>query len=157
MAWYGWRPYVPVAVRRARALKEMTRLRKKGVPIEEVRPRSRNITETFWGRAWCDHLEQFSDFANRLPGDSDFQHPASIGEWKILGVLGQGGMGIVYRAEQGRPKRSVALKVIRPGVSSKNAMRRFQYESEALARLQHPGIAQVFRGMRAKREFNGAK
>ena len=78
MPWYGWRPYVPVAVRRARALKEMARLRKKGVPVEEVRPRSRKITETFWGRAWCDHLERFSDYANRLPRGRTYVRNGSV-------------------------------------------------------------------------------
>jgi len=71
-------------------------------------------------------------------------HPARIGQYRILGVLGQGGMGIVYRAEQERPRRIVALKVIRPGIESSETLRRFEHESQVLACLQHPGIAQIY-------------
>ncbi|HLO40837.1 MAG TPA: serine/threonine-protein kinase [Phycisphaerales bacterium] len=75
------------------------------------------------------------------PGAS---HPESIGSYRILGVLGEGGMGMVYLAEQERPKRTVALKVVRPGMLSAPMLRRFDLESQVLGRLQHPGIAQVF-------------
>ncbi len=66
-----------------------------------------------------------------------------IGHYKILSVLGVGGMGVVYVAEQMRPQRTVALKVIRPGLASPSVLRRLEYEAELLGRLQHPGIAQV--------------
>jgi uncharacterized Zn finger protein/DNA-binding XRE family transcriptional regulator len=56
-----------VAVRRARALKKMEKLRKKGLDIKPVEIEGRKIARTFWGEAWCDHLESFSDYANRLP------------------------------------------------------------------------------------------
>ncbi len=72
------------------------------------------------------------------------RHPDRLGEYRILGVLGQGGMGKVYLAEQQSPKRTVALKVIRPGWSTPALLRRFEHEAEVLGRLQHPGIAQVF-------------
>src|SRR5262245_25629118 len=69
-------------------------------------------------------------------------HPARIGSYTILSVIGQGGMGVVYLAEQHNPRRTVALKVIRAGVASTSALRRFEHESLILGRLQHPGIAQ---------------
>lgn len=72
--------------------------------------------------------------------------PRAIGKYRILGVLGQGGMGAVYQAEQDHPRRLVALKVIRPGYSSPELLRRFEMESLALGRLQHPGIAQIYEG-----------
>lgn len=71
-------------------------------------------------------------------------HPQRIGEYKVLGVLGQGGMGVVYRAEQENPRRIVALKVIRPGIESRDVLKRFAHEAEVLGWLQHPGIAQVY-------------
>jgi len=71
-------------------------------------------------------------------------HPERIGRFRILGVLGIGGMGIVYRAEQDNPRRTVALKVIRSGVRSKELLRRFEHESQVLGWLQHPGIAQIY-------------
>lgn len=67
-----------------------------------------------------------------------------LGAYRILGVLGRGGMGVVYEAEQDAPRRSVALKVLPPGSASPAALRRFQSEAQALARLQHPGIAQIY-------------
>ncbi|MHC4440044.1 MAG: serine/threonine protein kinase, partial [Planctomycetota bacterium] len=67
-----------------------------------------------------------------------------IGQYKLLSVLGEGGMGIVYLAEQERPiKRRVALKVIKPGMDSKRVIARFEAERQALALLDHPNIAHV--------------
>ncbi|MCX5691206.1 MAG: WD40 repeat domain-containing serine/threonine-protein kinase [Planctomycetota bacterium] len=67
-----------------------------------------------------------------------------VGDFTIKSVLGKGGMGIVYVAEQERPRRTVALKVIRGGFSTESLIRRFEHEAEVLGRLQHPGIAQIF-------------
>ncbi|MBL9001941.1 MAG: serine/threonine protein kinase [Phycisphaerae bacterium] len=70
--------------------------------------------------------------------------PERIGHYKIHRLIGAGGMGAVYEAEQDQPRRTVALKVMRGALSSPQASRRFEYESELLARLRHPGIAQVY-------------
>lgn len=77
----------------------------------------------------------------------DARHaPASerIGRYRLIRVLGEGGMGIVYAAEQDETRRTVALKLIRPDRMSPAAQRRFQREAQALGRLQHAGIAQIF-------------
>jgi len=67
-----------------------------------------------------------------------------IGHYKLLRILGEGGMGIVYLAEQQQPiKRRVALKVIKPGMDSKRVVARFEAERQALALLDHPNIARV--------------
>jgi serine/threonine protein kinase len=70
--------------------------------------------------------------------------PAAIGRYRIHRLLGEGGMGVVYEAEQEQPRRTVALKVIKPGSAGAELLRRFAQESEALGRLQHPGIAQIY-------------
>ena len=70
--------------------------------------------------------------------------PAQIGRYRIVGLIGEGGMGAVYQAEQDKPRRTVALKVIKSLYASPEMLRRFEQESQALARLQHPGIAQIF-------------
>jgi eukaryotic-like serine/threonine-protein kinase len=70
--------------------------------------------------------------------------PASIGRYRIIRLLGEGGMGAVYEAEQDQPRRRVALKVIRAAWASPELLRRFAQESQALGRLHHPGIAQIY-------------
>ncbi len=70
--------------------------------------------------------------------------PDRIGSYRILRLIGEGGMGAVYEAEQEQPRRIVALKVIKSSWASPGMLRRFEQESQALARLQHPGIAQVY-------------
>ena len=63
---------------------------------------------------------------------------------RIVRELGRGGMGVVYAAEQQQSRSTVALKVLRPGLTSDSALRRFEYEARLLARLRHPGIAQIY-------------
>ena len=71
--------------------------------------------------------------------------PAAIGPYRILGKLGEGAMGVVYRAEQQRPlRREVALKILKPGVDTAQVVARFEAERQSLAVMEHPGIARVF-------------
>ncbi len=67
-----------------------------------------------------------------------------LGHYEVLEVIGQGGMGTVYKAEQDSPRRTVALKVVRPGFASPAIVKRFNHEAQILGRLHHPGIAQVY-------------
>ncbi|MCC6320292.1 MAG: serine/threonine protein kinase [Phycisphaerales bacterium] len=99
--------------------------------------------------------------ASTLPGTttvpalphSSTSGPERIGPYTILDLIGEGGMGAVYLAEQERPRRVVALKLIRPGLMTPRMLRRFEHESEILARLQHPGIAQIYEAGSAKTDF----
>jgi uncharacterized Zn finger protein len=75
---YGWKPYVPVAKRRQQAAKKMESLRKKGIDIQPVKIEGRKIAKSFWGEAWCDHLESFSDFENRLPRGRTYVRNGSV-------------------------------------------------------------------------------
>ncbi|MGQ0720942.1 MAG: protein kinase domain-containing protein [Candidatus Eiseniibacteriota bacterium] len=71
--------------------------------------------------------------------------PGAVGPYRLLEVLGEGGFGVVYLAEQERPiRRRVALKLIKPGMDTKRVIARFEAERQALALMDHPGIAQVF-------------
>ena len=78
MAWRQWAPYVPVARRRANALREMGKLRKKGRDIQPIEIEGRTIARSFWGKGWCDHLESFSDFENRLPRGRTYVRNGSV-------------------------------------------------------------------------------
>ncbi|MHC4650064.1 MAG: serine/threonine protein kinase [Planctomycetota bacterium] len=70
--------------------------------------------------------------------------PRRIGHYHVKRTIGTGGMGTVYEAVQEHPRRTVALKVMKPGIASRSALHRFEYEAQILARLRHPNIAQVY-------------
>jgi serine/threonine protein kinase len=78
--------------------------------------------------------------------DSPSEGPGThIGTYKLLQQLGEGGFGIVYMSEQDKPvHRTVALKVIKPGMDSAQVIARFEAEKQALAMMDHPNIAKVF-------------
>jgi eukaryotic-like serine/threonine-protein kinase len=77
-------------------------------------------------------------------GEAESALPATIGHYRVVHLLGEGGMGVVYEAEQENPRRAVALKVLKPGFAGAELRRRFEQECSALGRLQHPGIAQIY-------------
>ena len=78
MSFY-YNEYVPVAVRRAKALKKMAKLRKAGENIQPIEPfKTRMIAKSFWGKSWCKHLESFSDYANRLPRGRTYIRNGSV-------------------------------------------------------------------------------
>src|SRR5262249_15613032 len=67
-----------------------------------------------------------------------------IGPYKVLEQIGEGGMGLVYMAEQQQPiRRLVALKLVKPGMDTKQVIARFEAERQALAMMDHPNIAKV--------------
>ena len=83
----------------------------------------------------------------RTLSELDYRAGDTIGRYTIRQTLGEGGMGAVYLAEQREPiKRTVALKVIKPGMDSRAVVARFEAERQALAVMDHPGIAKVYDG-----------
>ena len=122
----------------------------------------------------CDRADRDQELGRLCAGDADlrqlvhemlredsavgpvlqaFASPAMIGrrigQYTIRGIIGEGGMGVVYEAEQESPRRTVALKVIRPEFATPAALRRFRHEAQALGRLQHEGIARILEAGRA--------
>jgi len=81
--WYEWRPYVPAAQRRRKAERRMQKLRKKGPPLSPVVIEGRAIARTFWGKAWCDNLERYSDYSNRLPRGRRYVRNGSVLDLQI--------------------------------------------------------------------------
>lgn len=84
MGFYGgWAPYVPVAERRKRAEKEAAKARKAGASLSPIEPYRGAIAKTFWGKAWCDNLEAYSDYANRIPRGRTYVRNGSVIDLKI--------------------------------------------------------------------------
>lgn len=83
--YYGWDPYVSVAERKRRAGCEAEKLRKKGRPASPVTVEGRTIARTFWGKAWCDNLERYSDFENRLPRGRSYVRNGLVIDLDIAG------------------------------------------------------------------------
>lgn len=90
--------------------------------------------------------QSVADISGSVPKSSTASEllPVLKGAYRLLRVVGEGGMGVVYEAEQSFPRRRVALKSIRPGHTTPSMLRRFKTEVELLARLDHSGIAQVY-------------
>jgi uncharacterized Zn finger protein len=79
----GWAPYVSVAERRRKAAREMEKLRKKGHPVAPVVIAGRAIAASFWGKAWCDNLEAYRDYENRLPRGRTYVRNGSVVDLQI--------------------------------------------------------------------------
>jgi len=83
MSWYGFRPYVSVAERKRKAAKVVEKLKKKGEACYPVVIEGRTIANTFWGKAWCNHLESYSDYENRLPRGRTYVRNGSVIDLKV--------------------------------------------------------------------------
>ena len=80
---WGWKPYVSAAERRLRALREIAKLTKKGHLVSPVVIEGRTIARTFWGKAWCDNLERYSDYESRLPRGRTYVRNGSVIDLQI--------------------------------------------------------------------------
>ena len=83
MGFYGFRPYVPVAQRRWQAQKETAKLTKSGRVVSPIVIEGRKIAQNFWGKAWCDNLERYSDFESRLPRGRTYVRNGSVVDLQI--------------------------------------------------------------------------
>jgi len=80
---YEWKPYVPVAKRRKQAAKRLAKLKKKGQAISPVVIEGRVIAKTFWGKSWCENLESYGDYENRLPRGRTYVRNGSVVDLQI--------------------------------------------------------------------------
>src|SRR5215831_11008947 len=78
MDYFGWNPYVRVAARRQQAAHRLAKLEKKGHQVSPVQIEGRKIATTFWGKAWCENLERYSDYSNRLPRGRTYVRNGSV-------------------------------------------------------------------------------
>ena len=101
---FDWEPYVPMAKRRRRAANVTAILRQQGKTLSPVVSAGRQIASTFWGKAWCDNLERYSDFANRLPRGRTYLRNGSVIDLQI-------GAGDVTAKVMGSMLYDVSVKV----------------------------------------------
>src|SRR5437868_2036129 len=106
---YGFRDYVSVAARRAQAARELAKLRKNGRAMSPVTIEGRKIAESFWGEAWCDNLERYSDYANRLPRGRTYLRNGSVvdlqmGPGRVTALVSGSTMYKVTVTVEGVPK-----------------------------------------------------
>jgi len=85
MRFNDWPVYVPVAKRREQARKRLEKMKKQGIAVQPVRLSGRRIAASFWGKGWCDHVESFSDYANRLPRGRSYVRNGSVCHLEIKG------------------------------------------------------------------------
>ncbi len=83
LMYFRWKPYVPVAARREKAAKTAAKLAKKGHALSPVTASRGAIAKSFWGKAWCENLERYSDYANRLPRGRTYLRNGSVIDLKI--------------------------------------------------------------------------
>jgi uncharacterized Zn finger protein len=84
MSWYSWKPYVPVMKRKANAAAYSAKIAKKEKrTLTPIKLTGRSITSSFWGKAWCDNLEGYSDFENRLPRGRTYVRNGSVVDLQI--------------------------------------------------------------------------
>jgi uncharacterized Zn finger protein len=106
MGFYGWgfRPYVSVADRRRKALREMEKRKKQGHAVSPVSIEGRTIAKTFWGKSWCENLERYSDYENRLPRGRTYVRNGSVVDLQIT-------PGAIHAYVSGSELYKVTLKV----------------------------------------------
>ena len=102
--YWGFRPYVSAAARRAKAAREAEKYRKQGRTLAPVAVTGRTIARTFWGKAWCENLERYSDYANRLPRGRTYVRNGSVIDLQI-------GAGAIDALVSGSDIYKVALQV----------------------------------------------
>jgi uncharacterized Zn finger protein len=104
MGFYGWKPYVSVAERRRKAMREIEKRKKKGHAISPVTIDGRTIVKTFWGKSWCENLERYSDYANRLPRGRTYVRNGSVVDLRIE-------PGLIQALVSGSELYEVTLKI----------------------------------------------
>jgi len=81
--YFGWKPYVPMAAHRQKAARTVAKLQKKGQTLSPVTAGRGAIAKSFWGKAWCQNLERYSDYSNRLPRGRAYLRNGSVIDLKI--------------------------------------------------------------------------
>ncbi|OGB30105.1 MAG: hypothetical protein A3F78_10480 [Burkholderiales bacterium RIFCSPLOWO2_12_FULL_61_40] len=115
MGYYGWKPYVPVAERRKKAEKTAAKAKKAGANFSPIAPYRGAVAKTFWGKAWCDNLEAYSDYANRMPRGRTYVRNGSVIDLQVTAgevqaqVMGSSLYQVVVKVVPVSPKQWQAI------------------------------------------------
>jgi uncharacterized Zn finger protein len=142
--WYSFQPYVSVGQRRAKAAKLTAKLQKQGRKITPVKIDGRTIANTFWGKAWCDHLESHSDYENRLPRGRTYVRNGSVIDLQITPgkiiamVSGSEVYDITIKIDKLHPQRWKAVRSQCAGqVGSLLELLKGRFDKSVMAVLTH--------------------
>jgi hypothetical protein len=113
MGYFGYKPYVSVASRRANALKAVAKANKKGTHYAPIAPYTGAIAKTFWGKAWCSNLEQYSDYESRLPRGRSYVRNGSVIDLQISTGLGHGLITVRSQNHHPSPARAALESRVR--------------------------------------------
>lgn len=104
MGWYSFKPYVSAAQRKAKARREVDKLEKKGRTLLPVHVEGLKLGKTFWGQAWCKHIESFSDLSSRLPRGKTYVRNESILDLQVR-------KGLITAMVMGSELYSIRVKI----------------------------------------------
>jgi uncharacterized Zn finger protein len=143
---FRWKPYVPVAKRRQQAARTVAKLKKSGATLAPVATGRGAIAGTFWGKAWCQNLESYSDYANRLPRGRTYLRNGSVIDLEIAAgtVTAQVIGSSLYRVEVNvaavpvRPWQSIARDCAR-SIDSLVELLQGQLSTSVMERITRPG------------------
>ncbi len=134
---YGWQPYVSMAARRAQAARLTQRLTRSGRSLEPVKVTGRVIARSYWGRAWCDNLLAYSDFANRLPRGERYARNGSVIDLRV-------GPGLIEALVSGSMIYEVGIRIRPlPGGRWKTLVRRCAGSIGSVVELLRGRISQA--------------
>ena len=108
MSFYGWKPYVSATARRKKAEKAAAKAKRAGANLSPVAASRGAIAKTFWGKAWCDNLERYSDYTNRLPRGRTYVRNGSSAGLAPASSLRRRKFGSVAVARTGLPCASTS-------------------------------------------------
>src|ERR1700682_6808800 len=113
MGYGGWKPYVSVAARKKKAELAAAKAKKAGAVLSPIASYRGAIAKTFWGKAWCDNLERYSDYANRLPRGRTYVRNGSVIDLQITAGGGRAGGNGVGASLVGRGRTGGSFKKTR--------------------------------------------
>ena len=132
--YFPWKPYVPAAARRRTADRTVAKIQRKGQMLSPVAASRGAIAKSFWGKAWCQNLERYSDYSNRLPRGRTYLRNGSVIDLKI----GPGSVTIRIREVAGAHWQAIARDCAR-SIDTLVELLQGQLSTSVMERITRPG------------------